>query len=271
MAGLYSMKKETEFQVGRDGKVIGLFSCVTALSKASVGTLRPSDYAYIMPRSKGNWVHLYKVLRKVYDREFFDELGESELDKELKAEMQKAKEFLKLYKKAFAKETDKKKLKELCAKIVEYEELLHHLGGIKERILVQKAEWKADEKRDLEEDRKAIEAEAKEKKQRAEELLKDLIEVIKKAKQGGEDYDSFEDWWVEYQSLLCTVSGYFLGREMGEVYWKAFKRIRIVKGELTALAGKVAEVELSEESPLDKKEAERLFTAFLIKKGVWAC
>jgi hypothetical protein len=243
---------------------------MTALSKASVGKLRPSDYAYIIKRSKGSWVHLYKVLKKVYDREFFDELGESELDKELKAETQKAKEFLKLYKKAFDKVTDKKKLKEFCVKVVEYEELLEHLGGIKERILVQKAEWEAEEKRDLEEDRKAIEAEEKEKKQRAEELLKDLIEVIKKAKQGGEDDDSFEDWWVEYQSLLWPFSGHPLGRQMGEVYWKAFKRIRLVKGELTALAGKVAEVELSDESPLNRKEAERLFTAFLIKKGVWA-
>ena len=268
------MKKDTEFQVGRDGEMIGLFSCVTALSKASVGTLRPSDYAYIIPRSKGSWVHLYKVLKKVYDREFFDELGESELDKELKAETQKAKEFLNLYKKAFAKETDKKKLKEFCAKIVEYEELLKHLSGIKERILTQKAEWEEEEKRDLEEDQKAIEAEMKEKVDNVVETLKGMIEEAKKDWRGTYVQEvplkhMCFDWWWDYKDVLLDFCKSKTNEKTGESLWKAFRRIKLYKGELTALAEKIVKAKENTDADKGEKEAERIFFAFLNQKGVW--
>jgi len=95
------MKKETEFQVARDGEIIGSFLYMTASSKASFGTLRPSDYAYINKKGKGSWVHLYKLC---LCGEFFDELKESEFETELKTETQKAKGFLELYKKALVKE-----------------------------------------------------------------------------------------------------------------------------------------------------------------------
>ena len=267
------MKKDTEFQVGRDGEVIGAFSYMTASSKASFGTLRPSDYAYITKRGKGSWVHLYKVL-EVCEGEFFDELGESELDKELKAETQKAKEFLKLYKKAFDKGADKKKLKEFCVKIVEYEELLKHLGGIKERILVQKAEWEAEEKKDLAEDQKAIEAEMKERVDDVVETLKGMIEEAKKDWRGTYvqevplEHMCF-DWWWDYKDVLLDFCKSKANEKTGESLWKAFRRIKLYKGELTALAEKIVKAKENTDADKGEKEAERIFFAFLIQKGVW--
>ena len=126
-----------------------------------------------------------------------------------------------------------------------------------------------DERKELEEEQKEIEDEAKEKREMVQDSLKDLIELIKSAKQSGEDYDSFEDWWVDYQSFLWPVCGFPLGREMGEAYWRAFKKLKLGKGELTALAQKLNEVDSSEDT-LKRDEAVRVFTAFLVRKGVWA-
>jgi len=264
------MKKETEFQVARDGEIIGLFSYMTASSKASFGTLRPSDYACITKKGKWTWVHLYKVL-KIYG-EFFDELGESELEIELKTETQKAKEFLKLYKKAFDKETDRKKLKEFCVKIVEYEELIKHLGGIKERIRENKAEDEADERKELEEQQKEMEAEEKEIRERKRELTKNLINLIKTAKDEGDDADCLEDWWIDCQNCLPLFCGdSFEGRwKVYKGLLSAFRRIKLKSGELTALAGRLIEAEENIKGEKGKKEAEQIFFAFLAEKDVWA-
>jgi hypothetical protein len=80
---------------------------------------------------------------------------------------------------------------------------------------------------------------------------------------------AFEDWWVDYQSFLWPICGFPLGREMGEAYWRAFKKLKLGKGELTALAQKLNEVDSSGDS-LKREEAVRVFTAFLVQKGVWA-
>jgi len=261
------MTKEAEIQVARDGEVIGSFSYHTASSKASFGILRPSDYAYITKKGKWCWVHLYKAL-EFYLSEFFDELGESELEKEVKAETEKVKRFLKLYKKAFDNETDKKKLKEYCLKVVEYEELLKYLGGIKERI----RENKAGERKELEEEQKEMEAEEKEIRERTRELTKNLINLIKTAKDEGDDADCLEDWWIDCQNclpLFCGAS--FEGRwKVYKGLLSAFKRIKLKSGELTALAGRLIEAEENIKGEKGKKEAERIFFAFLVEKGVWA-
>ena len=265
------MKKETEFQVARDGEIIGSFSYMTASSKASFGTLRPSDYAYINKKGKRSWVHLYKVLEVIWG-EFFDELGESELEKELKSETQKADELLNLYKKALDTETDKKKLKEFSVKIVEYEKLLKHLSGTKERIRENQAEEEAEEKRDLEEDRKAIEAEMKEKKQLVGETLRNLTQMIKKAKKSGEDVESYFDWYDVFQFELQDYCQENVTAKSAEAYFKAFKRLQSDEAEIKSLAEKIVHESIwsfengrQEEA---KKEVAKIFGAFLQGKGV---
>jgi len=266
------MEKETEFQVARDGEIIGSFSYMTASSKSSFGTLRPSDYAYINKKGKGSWVHLYKVLEVIWG-EFFDELGESELEKELKSETQKADELLNLYKKALDTETDKKKLKEFSVKVVEYEKLLKHLSGTKERIRENKEEEEAEEKKDLEEDRKAIEAEMKEKVDDVVETLRWMIKEAKKDWRGSYVREvSLEhmcfDWWWDHKDWLADFCKTKANEKTGEALWKAFRIIKLYKGELTALAEKIVKAKENTDADKGEKEAERIFFAFLINKGV---
>jgi len=266
------MKKEAEIQVARDGEVIGSFSYMTASSKASFGTLRPSDYAYVTKKGKWSWVHLSKVL-EIYASEFFDELGESELEKELKAETEKVKKFLKLYKKAFDSETDKKKLKEYCVKVAEYEELLKYLSGIKERIRENKAEEEAEERIELEEEQKEKEAKLKEK---VDDVVGTLKEMIEEAKIQPLDRYVEEvtpehmssDWWGDYKDVLSQFCKSKVDENAGKALWKAFRRIKLYKGELTALAQKLVKAKENTEYDKGKIEAE-VFFSFLIKKGVW--
>lgn len=267
------MKKEAEIQVARDGEVIGSFSYITASSKASFGTLRPSDYAYVTKKGKWSWVHLYKVL-EIYASEFFDELGESEFEIELKAETQKAKEFLKLYKKAFDKETDKKKLREFRVRVVEYEELIKHLGGIKERIRENKAEEEAEERIELEKEQKEKEAEMKE---RVDDITQTLKEMIEEAKiQPLDRYVEVvtpehmcSDWCWDYKEVLPEFCKSKVDENTGTALWKAFRSIKLYKGELTALARRLVKAKENTEYDKGEKEAE-VFFSFLIKKGVWA-
>lgn len=266
------MTKEAEIQVARDGEVIGSFSYMTASSKASFGTLRPSDYAYVTKRGKWSWVHLYKVLQPY--GEFFDELGESDFEIELKAETQKAKEFLKLYKKTFDKETDKKKLREFRVRVVEYEELIKHLSGIKERIRENKAEEEAEEKKELEEEQKEKEAEMKE---RATDIAETLKEMIEEAKI--QPLDRYVEvvtpehmcsiWCWDYKEVLPEFCKSEVDEETGKALWKAFRRIKLYKGELSALAGRLVKAKENTEYDKGEREAE-VFFSFLIKKGVWA-
>jgi len=267
------MKKEAEIQVARDGEVIGSFSYMTASSKASFGTLRPSDYAYVTKKGKWSWVHLSKVL-EIYASEFFDELGESELEKELKAETEKVKKFLKLYKKAFDSETDKKKLKEYCVKVAEYEELLKYLSGIKERIRENKAEEEAEERIELEEEQKEKEAKLKEK---VDDVVGTLKEMIEEAKIQPLDRYVEEvtpehmssDWWCDYKDVLSQFCKSKVDENTGTALWKAFRSIKLYKGELTALARRLVKAKENTEYDKGEKEAE-VFFSFLIKKGVWA-
>lgn len=267
------MTKEAEIQVARDGEVIGSFSYHTASSKASFGTLRPSDYAYISKKGKWCWVHLYKAL-ELYLGEFFDELGESELEKEVKVEAEKVKKFLKLYKKAFDNETDKKKLKEYGVKVVEYEELQKYLSGIKERIREIKAEEEAEDRIELEEEKKEKETELKEKVDDVVGTLKKMIEEAKIQPLGRyveevtPEHMSF-DWWWEYKDVLSQFCKNKVDENTGKALWKAFRLIKLYKGELTALAKKIVKAKENTEYDKGKKEAE-VFFFFLIKKGVWA-
>jgi len=258
------MKKDTEFQVARDGEIIGSFSYGTASSKASFGTLRPSDYAYIKQKGKGSWVHLYKLC---LCGEFFDELEKSEFKAELKAETQKAKGFLGLYKKALGKETDSGKLKELRVKVMEYEELQKYTGGIKERVRENKAEDEAEEK----EEQRAVNRDRKEKKRLVGETSRSLMRMIKKAKKSGEDVDSYFDWYEMFKFELQDYSQEVTAKS-AEAYFKAFKKLQSDEAEIKSLAEKMADASLwsfenSREEEAEK-EVAKIFGAFLQSKGV---
>jgi len=153
-------------------------------------------------------------------------------------------------------------------KVMEYEELIKYTGGIKQRVRENKAKDEAEEK----EEQREIKKEEKEQKQLVGETLRNLTQMIKKAKKSGEDVDAYFDWYEMFKFELQDFCQENVTAKSAEAYFKAFKRLQSDEAEIKSLAEKIADESLlsfengrQEEA---KKEVAKIFRAFLQSKRV---